>query len=659
MPKTAACFSVLLLACGTPPPTRTAVAAGPRPSAAAEPAPDPGEEPPRLAAADTYTCVLDEGELRCAGAIPSAGEEPIRSREVEADLLVATAAGYCVAQTGGSAVRCFGVAPPDGVFERWMELCEDDDECMERAEQEWADEGALLDVRGAVRDLDAYDVHTCALTDVELVCWDLSRETLDESLRVPISDAVEVAVELAMICVRTAAGGVLCGDLEGEELGPLLAVQELPPVEHIGLGGGLACGFTADGTAFCWGSALWIAEEMDLEERVASRVPMLDGTRALRPSAQGAEIVCALAAAGTIRCWGDNRYASLGPRAPGQLETTAVSAPVDDAVGIAVGLQHVCAVDRRRQIHCWGRADGGALGEARARRDYRPTEVPGVRAEALEVGPTRSCARTASGWMCWGRGYGDDRLDPWSVRPIDLPAGARPIELAGCTLDGTSLRCGDRTVSVRAVAPVPRCVVTERRTIACVDDGRLVDVEGASGVVAIAGYFELTALTEAGELVVFRRSSGAYAVRRRQHVGDDAVELVAPFNGPCVRRRDRSVWCSSTYGDRAPSRVELPPVDSLVGGQSHVCALARGEVYCWGMALEGQVGRAQSRAELPLRVEGVERAVEIAAGRAHTCARLEDGRVICWGADADGQLGVRPAWWTEEPVRMTELERRN
>src|SRR5690606_12449315 len=258
--------------------------------------------------------------------------------------------------------------------------------------------------------------------------------------------------------------------------------------------------------AYCWGSQLWMAQDVELGERVATRVPVFDGVPALRANGDVEDKVCVLEATGIVRCWGDSRYGALGPLAPGR-ERAGVS-PVQGAVGIAVGAHRVCAIDGRRQVHCWGRADGGALGEARARRDYRPTEVPGVRAEALEVGPTRSCARTASGWMCWGRGYGDDRLDPWSVRPIDLPAGARPVGPAGCTLGGPSLRCGDRTASVRAVAPVPRCVVTERRRMACVDGGRLVDVEGASGVVAIAGYFELTALTEAGELVVFRRSSG-------------------------------------------------------------------------------------------------------------------------------------------------------
>src|SRR5690606_12554617 len=290
--------------------------------------------------------------------------------------------------------------------------------------------------------------------------------------------------------------------------------------------------------AYCWGSQLWMAQDVELGERVATRVPVFDGVPALRANGDVEDKVCVLEATGIVRCWGDSRYGALGPLAPGR-ERAGVS-PVQGAVGIAVGAHRVCAIDGRRQVHCWGRGDGGALGEVRARRDYRPTEVPGVRAESLEVGRTRSCARTASGWVCWGRSERESELDFWRARPVEVPAGDRPVDFGpGCALEGRSLRCGDRRVSVREVAPLSRCVVTAERRVACVEEGELVDVEGATGVVTIGGDpFLLLALTEGGELVRFFFESGEYDDRLQ--VGEDVVQLATVWAGTCLRRRDGS-----------------------------------------------------------------------------------------------------------------------
>lgn len=91
------------------------------------------------------------------------------------------------------------------------------------------------------------------------------------------------------------------------------------------------------------------------------------------------------------------------------------------------------------------------------------------------------------------------------------------------------------------------------------------------------------------------------------------------------------------------ARPALPiGVRQLVNGANHTCALdASGAVFCWGANDAGQVGdgtiadrAAPVQVELPM--PGA--AVEIAAGRAHTCALLADGRMACWGSNNRGQL---------------------
>ncbi|MCP3098974.1 hypothetical protein LZ198_08800 [Myxococcus sp. K15C18031901] len=104
----------------------------------------------------------------------------------------------------------------------------------------------------------------------------------------------------------------------------------------------------------------------------------------------------------------------------------------------------------------------------------------------------------------------------------------------------------------------------------------------------------------------------------------------------------------------------LPSVDlgtgrvakALATGLEHACALLdEGAVKCWGYNVDGQLGlgfqsnRGNTQGsmgdELPTVDLGTGRtATAIAAGRAHTCAILDDGAVKCWGNNEYGQLGL-------------------
>ncbi|HKO92218.1 MAG TPA: hypothetical protein VJU61_13735, partial [Polyangiaceae bacterium] len=93
-------------------------------------------------------------------------------------------------------------------------------------------------------------------------------------------------------------------------------------------------------------------------------------------------------------------------------------------------------------------------------------------------------------------------------------------------------------------------------------------------------------------------------------------------------------------------------VDIAVGG-SHACAVETlgHEVKCWGHgASAGQGNRqgdvadgiyfstAQPVPGLDATVTGAA-VVEIRAGNAHTCVRLDTGAVLCWGPNGSGELG--------------------
>ncbi|MFP2908341.1 RCC1 domain-containing protein [Pyxidicoccus sp. 3LFB2] len=85
----------------------------------------------------------------------------------------------------------------------------------------------------------------------------------------------------------------------------------------------------------------------------------------------------------------------------------------------------------------------------------------------------------------------------------------------------------------------------------------------------------------------------------------------------------------------------------LHAGDTHTCALLNdGSVRCWGNGGTGRLGYGNtdsvgdnellsSRGAIPL----TEKASQLAAGGAHTCALLSNGLVRCWGNNAFGQLG--------------------
>src|SRR2546426_2565414 len=95
----------------------------------------------------------------------------------------------------------------------------------------------------------------------------------------------------------------------------------------------------------------------------------------------------------------------------------------------------------------------------------------------------------------------------------------------------------------------------------------------------------------------------------------------------------------------------VPHFTHLAVGAGHACGITgRGELYCWGTSIRGELGPApgiQSCREVagapcstvPIRSSSL-RPVEIVAGDMHTCALAADGTAYCWGANFYGEAGT-------------------
>jgi len=117
-----------------------------------------------------------------------------------------------------------------------------------------------------------------------------------------------------------------------------------------------------------------------------------------------------------------------------------------------------------------------------------------------------------------------------------------------------------------------------------------------------------------------------------------------------------------SIADRAaapPPPPEDRRADLLAAGGAHTCArLVDGTVWCWGANNHGQLGWGEPTFNMPTRtiptmirdLGGVE---ELALGGAHGCARLKDGAVLCWGANVNAQIGDGT---TDDRYRPTPVE---
>lgn len=94
-------------------------------------------------------------------------------------------------------------------------------------------------------------------------------------------------------------------------------------------------------------------------------------------------------------------------------------------------------------------------------------------------------------------------------------------------------------------------------------------------------------------------------------------------------------------------RLHVEHVEHIAAGDEHTCVLLRGgAVRCWGAGGRGRLGTGATASigddESPAAIPDVAlggRAVQVVAGKEHTCALLDTGGVRCWGAAQSGQLG--------------------
>lgn len=260
-------------------------------------------------------------------------------------------------------------------------------------------------------------------------------------------------------CAVTFSGSVRCwGGNHWGQLGDGTITDRSVPVnvqglssgiETVSAGGGHTCAVTTDGGVKCWGGNPFGELGDGTTTDHLTPVDVSGLSNGIAAVSAGAKHTCALTTGGGVKCWGWNRYGTLGDGT-----TTDRLTPVD-VVGLSSGVMsinaaydHTCALLTSGGVKCWGWNGEGQLGNLSI--DYQsavPVDVcldsncatlliSGV--TSLSASGLYTCAATPGSVKCWGLNVFGAIPDPcWKACPffvpVDLPnsAGFTPVGAGG------------------------------------------------------------------------------------------------------------------------------------------------------------------------------------------------------------------------------------
>ena len=541
---------------------------------------------------------------------------------------------------------------------------------------------------------------TCVVkTDTTVWCWGDNGKgqlgdntTTDSSAPVQVvgaggvgtlSGALVVTAGEEFGCVAKSDGSVWCwGDNGKGQLGDNTTTDSSVPVQVTGPGGvgtlsgvstvgaGLqhACGVKSDTTVWCWGlnDRGQLGDDTTTDSSAPVQVKGSGGVGTLSGATlvgAGDLFTCAALSDWTAWCWGRNNKGQLGDNTttdrltPIQVKGGGWTGFFDDAVEVAGGLGHSCAVKSDATVWCWGRNDRGQLGDNTTSDSLTPVQVTGSGGvgtlsgvSSVAAGAKSTCVvKTDTTVWCWG--------------------------------DNGKGQLGDNTTT---------------------DSSAPVQVVGAGGVGTLSGALVVTAGEEFGCVAKSDGSVWCWGDNGKGQLGDNTttdssvpVQVTGPggvgmlsgvstvgagLQHACGVKSDTTVWCwglndkgqlgdDTTTDSLAPVQVKgsggvgtLSGATLVGAGDLFTCAaLSDWTAWCWGRNNKGQLGDNTTTDRLtPIQVVGqggigtFTAAVEVAGGVEHACATRSDGTVWCWGLNNKGQLGDNTTSDSPSPVQVTD-----
>ncbi|AVM00251.1 serine/threonine protein kinase [Gordonia iterans] len=328
-------------------------------------------------------------------------------------------------------------------------------------------------------------------------------------------------------------------------------------------------------------------------------------------------VVLVLASAGTAA------YLLLG----GDSETTAEAPPENRAQQMVIAGQTACAVNATGTLFCWGANDDGATGFGQNDGwQNDPKEVVLITdATAVSGGDynplagefhSNLCAISAGDVYCWGSGR-------TKVTSAGYAGSSIPVKVDGVS-DAVLLSAQGGNACAVTAAEALYCWGGNLGADQYSTSARPVQISELSTVTAVAVAQETSCAVHDGSLSCWGANKDGQLGQghERYLTGLTAVDL--------------------------PGRVSAVAVGSGNGKPTHedkerrmynVCAVADGDLYCWGANVVGQLGDGTKETRrAPEKVPDLSEVTAVTTDIGSTCA-IASGKAYCWGNNKLGQLG--------------------
>jgi alpha-tubulin suppressor-like RCC1 family protein len=254
------------------------------------------------------------------------------------------------------------------------------------------------------------------------------------------TDWMDVTVGVSDACARRANGApatpsLFCwGSAQNAQLGnnnstgtysfPQPILTGTPGVAAEAAGSGDSCATRKDGTLECWGDNTYGTVGNNSSNTQRTPMPVNTDTDWAAVSMMG-QAACATKTGGSLWCWGYNRYGQLG-------DGTVVLKSVPTHIGtdtdwatLGLGFDHACAIKTGKTLWCWGGNPRGQLGDGTVTQRNAPEQI-GTATDWVSVsgGFAFACGIRGSGALyCWGANDSGQLGDGtgWSAAPVVVP----------------------------------------------------------------------------------------------------------------------------------------------------------------------------------------------------------------------------------------------
>ena len=340
--------------------------------------------------------------------------------------------------------------------------------------------------------------------------------------------------------------------------------------------------------------------------------------------AAGFDHTCAITALGDLYCWGRNISREIGVGASDAMVLLPAKVPTAGPVRkVALGgtiqqgnppkeYAHSCALLTDTTVQCWGANSFGELGIGGGGWQDKPSTVVSlVKATEISAGGRHTCAVTENQeLLCWGANdfgqLGLGQPGPEKQAPTSVLTGVKVVST------GTDHSC--------AIKSGGDLVCWGNNGWGRLGNGSQVDqatpvVVSLIGVERISAGGEHTCALKAGEIYCW----------------GNGYQGQLGIDGEFSWREKPSI----------PSIV--PTANFVAAGWQHTVGVSclDGQVYGWGVSTP--VGDGGTSGDYVPKPSAFLDVVEVAVGRAHTCALTKSGRIYCWGDNQNGQLGTGSA----------------